>query len=267
MLEYENHIFVLCLLVFLSLTIVFTTMTVSMTSLSVKLIRSGWEDNKIVKNYLKTLRKSKRRAHNHSWIVNIISVLIVLCFALSIYIHLEENRFTQSIPSLRVVKSNSMSSKNDKNAYLYENNLNDQFSAFDLIVTHQMPLEEQLKLYDVVVYEIDGVLVVHRIVGIEEPNEKHPRHRKFLLQGDAVASPDRELVLYEQMKGIYKGKKLAFAGSFVLFLQSPAGYMCIALIILFNVALPLMERKIDRETKERLVMLARAKKRHKKESP
>ncbi len=266
MLEYENHIFVLCLLVFLSLTIVFTAMTVTMASLSVKLIRSGWEDKKIVKNYLKTLRRSKRRAHNHTWIINIISVFIVLCFGLSIYMNLEENSFTRSIPSLRVVKTNSMSSKNDKNTYLYENNLNDQFSAFDLIVTHQMPLEEQLKLYDVVVYEIDGVLLVHRIVGIEEPNKKHPQNRHFLLQGDAVASPDRAPVLYEQMKGIYKGEKLAFAGSFVLFLQSPAGYMCIALVILFNFALPLMERKIDREMKERLVMLARAKKWSKKAS-
>ena len=76
-----------------------------------------------------------------------------------------------------------------------------------------LPKEEDLKLYDIVVYKQDDIYVVHRIVGIEEPNEKHPNERYFLLQGDAVDSPDRFPVKYSQMQGIYTDEKIPFVGS------------------------------------------------------
>ena len=252
---YENHIFVLCLLVFVSLTIVFTAMTVELTSVSVRAIKSGAVDKKIEKDYQKSLRVRKRQSNVQKWITGAISSIVVILFGFAIYVNVAENTLTEKLPVFRVVKTDSMAKCNSENTYLQENNLTNQFSAFDLIVTRKMPSEMDLKLYDIVVYEIDGVLLVHRIVKIEEPNEKHPNSRYFLLQGDAVDSPDRFPVLYEQMKGIYHGEKLPFVGSFILFLQSPAGYMCMALVIFVNLALPLMERKIDKETRKRLVIL------------
>ena len=66
-----------------------------------------------------------------------------------------------------------MSTKNEKNEYLFENDLNDQFDMFDIVITQPLPDEEELQLYDIVVYERDDMLVIHRIVEIEEPNEKH----------------------------------------------------------------------------------------------
>ena len=112
------------------------------------------------------------------------------------------------IPRMQVVCSESMSEKHSKNTYLRKNNLNDQFDMFDVIITYELPKESELKKYDIVVYEIDGTLVVHRIVNIEEPNEKHPNERHFLLQGDNVESPDKFPVKYSQMRGIYKGDKI-----------------------------------------------------------
>lgn len=263
---YESYIFLLCLLVFVALTAIFTAMTVELSSASVRLIRSGTEDKKIEKNYQKSLRRKKSKNKVSKWITGIISGILIWLFAFSVYVNVAENKFTKSVPVFRVVKTESMSKRNKENKYLYEHNLTNQFSAFDLIITHKIPAEKDLKLYDVVVYEIDGILLVHRIVGIEEPNEKHPSERYFLLQGDAVGAPDRFPVLYKQMKGIYRGQKLPFVGSFVLFLQSPAGYMCMALIILVNVALPIMERKIDKEEQKRLAFLLRCKKEAQKQA-
>ena len=115
-----------------------------------------------------------------------------------------------------------------------------------------LPAEDKLELYDVVVYKQDDMYVIHRIVGIEEPNEQHPNERHFLLQGDAVDRPDTFPVLYSQMQGIYDGSRIPFIGSFVLFLQSPAGWLCVLLVIFSMVATPIVERKIKRETQKRV---------------
>ena len=114
-----------------------------------------------------------------------------------------------------------------------------------------LPAEDQLELYDVVVYEINGVQMIHRIVGIEEANEKHPEERLFQLQGDAVATPDKDPVRYEQMKGIYRGKRIPNVGSFVMFMQSPAGWLCIILILAYLVCEPIIGAILRKEQQAR----------------
>ena len=78
-------------------------------------------------------------------------------------------------PVTAIVDS-SMEEKNTKNSYLFNNNLNNQISAFDLITMYKIPKEEDLKLYDIVIYEVDGILVIHRIVGIEEISKEEILH-------------------------------------------------------------------------------------------
>ena len=145
-----------------------------------------------------------------------------------------------------------MATKNDKNTYLVKNDLNDQIQTFDIIVTHHLPAEEDLELFDIVVYKMDDRYVVHRIVAIEEPNERHPDCRHFLLQGDAVVNPDPFPVLYSQMQGIYLGERIAFIGSFVMFMQSPAGWLCILLVLFAMVITPYLEKKLSDEKAARL---------------
>ena len=74
--SYESHIFLLCLLVFVSLTVIFTVMTAVMASLSIKLIRNGCEDEKIQQNYRKGLYTKKKRSCFQAWVTGIISVAI-----------------------------------------------------------------------------------------------------------------------------------------------------------------------------------------------
>ena len=188
-------------------------------------------------------------------------VTVIFCavlfsaFGFSVYTGAIRKEVTTDVPVWRVVLSDSMAVKYERNVHLFENNLNDQFDRFDLVRTEALPPEHEIKLYDIIVYEVEETLVIHRVVGIEEPNAKHPNERWFLLQGDAVPGQDRFPVLYSQMRAIYRGEHIRFVGSFVAFLQSPAGYFCILLIIFGIFAIPYLEKKLYKERRRRLLRL------------
>ena len=217
-----------------------------------ELIQHGHRDEAIKKE----LNKKRQESRVFLWINRIVSLLLcavfVTTFAFAVYIRATQDRPANGIPSIKVVKSESMSKKHPDNIYLSDNNLNDQFQMFDVVVCNHLPAEDELKLYDIVVYKQENMYVIHRIVGIEEPNENHPSARHFLLQGDAVEDPDKFPVLYSQMQGIYEGNRIPFIGSFILFLQSPAGWLCVLLVIFSMVVTPIVEKKIKEATEKRI---------------
>ena len=255
MTPYEQYTFAICMIVYIVLTILFTTLIVCILRMSIKLIRNGVEDERIIKEYEKSLRR-KRESKAESVVERVITALMCLvmffAFGFSVYTQFVAYNVTQKIPTYRVFLSDSMSKKYDQNTYLFDNDLNDQFQRFDLILTRQLPAEDDLKLYDIVVYEVDNELIIHRIVEIEERNERHPNERYFRLQGDNVHVTDKFPVKYSQMKAIYKGERIPYAGTFVAFLQSPAGYMCLILVLLGVVLIPIMEKKLQKEQTARL---------------
>ena len=252
--SYETYVFFLCLIVFLLLTGVSIFAISTIVKQLVKLIRLGGEDNALKIEYVEML-EGKRGTFVEK-IVSYIFCAIFLVFSVGVlYINVTQNSYSKDIPNLTVVKTKSMEEKNPKNEYLYLYNLDNQISAFDLIFVYEKPSQEDLKLYDIVVYEVDGVLLVHRIVQIEEPNQAHPNERWFLCQGDAVDAPDRFPVKYSQIRAIYRGERVPFVGSFVLFMQSPAGWLCIILIVGAIVATPIIEKKIQREKDARCYVL------------
>ena len=229
-------------------------MLILLTKQSIRLIEVGAEDRRLCREF----RKYAKRGKNSSGWISKIFTLLFACvafaaFGFAAYLQSYEKKQTDK-PMLRVVYSNSMADKYKENDYLFENDLNNQFKRFDIVVTHALPQEEDLQLYDIVVYEVDGTLLIHRIVEIEEPNEKHAE-RHFRLQGDAVENPDRFPVKYEQMIGIYKGEKIENVGHFVMFLQSPAGYMCMILLVVSIVCSPFINQAITRAEKKRLKRL------------
>ena len=256
--HFDIYVFLLCLIVFIVLTACFTTFIVIYMAQQLKLISLGAEDEKIKEEYLKSKVNEKRNKALSIFdrvIFAFFSFLFVGAFCFSACVNIEDNKVTGNVPTIQVVQTASMQSKFKDNTYLFKNNLNNQISAFDVVVTHKLPKEEELKLYDIVVYEVDGVLIIHRIVGIEEPNKEHPNERWFLLQGDAVKNPDRFPVLYSQMKGIYKNERIPFIGSFVMFMQSPAGYLCMILVAVSIIAVPICERKLKKAYMERLSIM------------
>jgi len=252
MTPYEIYVFVLCFIVFSLLTAMFTYLITSITKMELELIKHGHRDETIKKE----LNKKRKGNRVFLWVNRIVSLLLcaifVTAFSFAIYIRATEDRPANVIPSIKVVKSESMAEKYSGNTYLFDNDLNEQFQMFDIVVCRHVPAEDELKLYDIVVYKQDDIYIIHRIVGIEEPNENHPNERYFLLQGDAVEQHDKFPVLYSQMQGIYKGNRIPFIGSFVLFLQSPSGWLCVLLVIFSMIVTPIVEKKIKAATGKRI---------------
>ncbi len=250
MTAHDIYTFILCFIVFSLLTAMFSYLITCITKMELELIKHGHRDEAIKKEL-----KKKRENRVFLWINRIVSlllcVILVSAFSFAVYIRATEGRPANGIPSIKVVKSESMAKKHPENTYLLDNNLNDQFQMFDVVVCNHLPAEDELKVYDIVVYKQDDMYVIHRIVGIEEPNENHPSVRHFLLQGDAVENPDKFPVLYNQMQGIYEGNRIPFVGSFILFLQSPAGWLCVLLVIFAMIATPIVEKKIKEATDKR----------------
>lgn len=253
---YDTYVLILCAIVYTFMTILTIAVITALTKTSLKLIRHGAEDENILKENLKAQKKKRKNSGKLDWLVSAFFCLIFSCaFGFSLYVNINQNVYFESVPTLKVVNTDSMSKKLDGNKYLFNNNLNDQFAALDVIFVYKLPDPFALELYDVVVYEVDDMLIVHRIVGIEEPNAKHPNERHFLLQGDAVENPDRFPVRYSQMRAIYRGQKVPFVGSFILFMQSPAGWLCMILMIAATIAAPIIDRKLEKAREERYVWL------------
>lgn len=256
MTAHETYVFILCCIVFTLLTALFSVMFGYLLSLTLKLIRRGIMDEKVLIEYQKQRDKRfSRLAKVGDFLFSaLVCVVMLATFAFSLNLKLNEENPSLDIPVLKVVKSDSMSEKHEKNTYLV--GLDDQVQTFDLIKVHPVPEASELQLYDIVMYRIDDELVLHRIVKIEEPNRHHPNDYWFTTQGDAVEYPDSGIVRYEQMIGIYRGERTPMVGSFVMFMQSPAGYLCILLVIIGMIAAPILERKLEEAKKERLRVIA-----------
>ena len=254
MTRYEVYVLIVCTVVFTLLVALLTVLITYIVKSLLRSIKGGLEDEKLKIEYFSTTSKKKPKAL--SIIDKAFSAIIFLClfavFIGAMFVNVTERTTVGDIPRLQVVCSESMSEKHKKNTYLMKNNLNDQFDMFDIIVTHKLPAESELKQYDIVVYEIDDTLVVHRIVNIEEPNEKHPNERYFLLQGDNVESADKFPVKYSQMRAIYRGDKIPLVGSIVIFLQSPAGYLCLILVVFTMIVTPIVDRILKKAKRKRL---------------
>ncbi|MBQ3234900.1 MAG: hypothetical protein IJA97_01945 [Clostridia bacterium] len=255
--QFAVYKFFLSLIVFVVLTVIFTAFVVYVIKVSRRIIKSGMDDEKIKIEYEKKIaRKSSIICTIFEKLVLILCCAFVLiAFAFAVYVTVREDKVVTDIPTLKVVQSDSMSFVNEKNRYVKAENVKENIDVFDLVVIDRLPKEEDLKVNDIVLYETNGIYVIHRIVAIEEVNEKHPEGRHFLLHGDANEVADRFPVTYKQMRGVYNGARVPFVGSFVMFMQSPAGWLCALLVLFAIIALPIAEKKTEREKYARLVAM------------
>ncbi len=248
---FELFVFLLCLTVLIALVGFFTALITIIARQQLRLIRNGHEDARIKKDAIKRIAKSGEFWWNiiDKIVSTFLCVILILVLVISLVLGAKgDNRVVKGVPSFKVVSSTSMAVKYEKNEYLFENDLNNQVQLLDLVILHELPKEEDVKLYDVIVYEtLEGALVIHRVIGIEEPNEKHPNERWFQFKGDATENPDRFPVRYSQMKSIYLGERIPTVGSFVFFMQSPAGTICIMVVLLALLITPLLGKKFEKE--------------------
>lgn len=257
--DYNLYITLVCIFVFVLLTAAFSWLITVIGKQQARLITSGLEDETIKASVLKKLNKKKKRSA-YGIIDKIITgvVCLVLCAAgiVAIITGTDSNKVVKGTPALKVVASTSMCVKYEGNKYLFNNGLDNQLQMFDLIVLHELPPEDEIELYDIIVYEhINGAMYVHRVVRIEEPNEEHPNERHFLMQGDANAFADVYPVKYSQMKSIYRDERIPNIGSLVFFMQSPAGILCILLLIFTLIAMPIVDNLFMNKEYERVKIM------------
>ncbi len=253
---FDVYQFILCFIVFTLLTIIFSVGLSYLIRQGLKIIRAGLNDDKIKKEYEKSLSKKSSAVGKafDKFVLIVCCVILFLAFAMSLSASKSCNgdKIKGSIPAINVVQSGSMSKISPNHKYLKQGEYTDQLQMFDVILVKELPKEEDLKIGDIVVYESEGYFIIHRIVAIEEPNAKHPNERHFLLHGDANDVADRFPVTYEQMKGIYAGTRIPFIGSFIMFMQSPAGWLCVLLVVFAIIATPIAEKKIASEKDKRI---------------
>lgn len=255
--QYDVEVLILCLVVFVASCAASAFVLTYVFRLETKCIVNGLFDDKIVKVATKKPKKcGKIMLVLRYGVAAIIVLAVVITFVFSLFTYITRFKKVGEVSAIKVVQSSSMERKDEQNTYLSENGLDNQIKKYDLVLVHCLPDEFELELYDVVVYKtVDGNFVIHRIVGIEEPNEQHPDQRYFTLRGDNVQYSDKRPVLYSQMIGIYRGERIGFLGKIVMFFQSYAGYMCLGLVIIYFVVMPFVDKKMESKINDRMRVL------------
>ena len=157
MTRYEIYSFIICLIVFVLLTALSIFAITLIYKLTVKLVKSGAEDKKILAEAQKIKKNCRLSKAIDVVVLLLLSLVFVFFFSSSLYINCTQNSYFENAPTYRVVKTDSMSKKNEKNKYLFTNNLNNQIQSFDLIAMYKLPAEKDLKLYDIVIGYLSGV--------------------------------------------------------------------------------------------------------------
>lgn len=222
-----------------------------------KEIAQGDRDIEIIDEAI--LQKNKKPKHTGKIIKNIIYILflifIIPVFVVSIVNKFNGGKMVLGSKTTMVVLTGSMSYKNDKNTYLVENDLNNQFNTNDIIVVSKVKSSNDLKLYDVIAFKNDkGVNIIHRIIAINEVDG----NTYFTTQGDANDSADSYKPVFSDIIGRYNSFHISHIGTFILFLQSPSGISTIIFLIYVVLMTDYMldkMRKCEEERKKKMIDL------------
>ncbi len=255
---YDIYVFCICFITLACFAGVLGYLVAALVKSHIKATKAGLHDEELKNEYNAQSAAQKKGSKGclDSIVTLVFCAIFIILFVFSLAVNVSGDMFFDDIPTMKMVNSGSMATKHKKNTYLQANNLNDQIQTFDLIFVYKAPREWELKKYDIVLYEVDGTYIIHRIVEIEEVNEQHPQQRYFLCRGDANENSDRFPVLYSQIKGIYRGQRIPFLGSFITFLQSPAGWLCFMLVLFVAFIMPILDKKLQKLHFERLVAIS-----------
>ena len=164
--QFNMFNFLLAAIVFVILTAVFTVFIITLMKQDLKLTKLGGNDKRITKEYLKYGSKKHGCVGCVSnTIYNVVSALIALvmvaALVFSLMMQINEGKVCTSLPIMNVVQSGSMSYVNEKNDYIDEGEYTDQFEKFDIILTHKLPEEADLKV---------GISVIDNYFSVDELN-------------------------------------------------------------------------------------------------
>lgn len=198
--------------------------------------------------------KKKRKAINITKNVIYYTFLafIIPIFGLSIYSKIKDNVTSIGGNSVLVVASGSMSEKNESNDYLYTYNLNDQFQTYDMIIVSKVDDVSKLSTYDVIAFKNNkGINIIHRIKEIIVVNDEV----RFITRGDANNADDAYRPKFDDIIGVYSGRRIKGIGMFVMFFQSYAGIITVVSVVYTMIYISFFNRKLEDATFDRKVLL------------
>lgn len=220
---------IITLIALLSFCVTFTILFSSYCKSSIEQVISGKKDIELLDStYLEKKKKTSKASKIIKKVFSyfILGLLFVI-FLFSLFSKISNNITPFNNYGVVSIASGSMSYKNEANTYLYENNLNNQFQTYDLIVLHKVK-EDNLKLYDIVAYRNSkNKIIIHRIIDIkEDSNGKY-----YIMRGDSNNISDVDMPYFKDIVGKYENKKVPVIGMFSLFLKSYSGLATIVMVI------------------------------------
>lgn len=181
-----------------------------------------------------------------------ILAFLIPIFGLSIYSRIKDNVTSIGGNSVLVVASGSMSEKNESNDYLYTYNLNDQFQTYDMIVVSKVSDVSKISVYDVIAYRNNkGVNIIHRVKEIIVSDGEV----RFVTRGDANNADDAYHPKFDDIIGVYSGRRIKGLGMFVMFFQSYAGIITVVSVVYTMIYISHFNRKLEDATFDRKVLL------------
>lgn len=165
--------------------------------------------------------------------------ILVFMLIINIFIMIQVKSNSNKVPSIFgyksfIVLSGSMESKID---------------IGDLVIVKQTKFND-LKVNDIIAFrDNENLVTTHRI--IDEVNVNN--QKCFKTKGDSNNTEDEGVVCEKQVEGKYQWK-IAKIGSFIMFIQTPLGFMIMMLTILIICILIyfISSKKVEKMTDEEL---------------
>ena len=149
-------------------------------------------------------------------------ILLLVYFGISIFMLVTNitYRASQYINGEYYVSVNttSMAAPLSSNTYLASNKLTNQIKQYDVACFDKLE-EQEISLYDIILFKKDNKLIVHRVVEITENG--------YITKGDNNSERDDWVVDKSEVMGIYK-KTLHFMSMINYFGYTPGFYVLIA---------------------------------------
>lgn len=200
--------------------------------------------------YVKGKQKKDRKYTIFSGIIAaLVSLICIGILVFSIETRARGDQVFFGDTAILVVKTGSMSEKNENNGYLFEYGLDNQIEGSSLVTITKN--YDSIDLYDIVAFEgKDGETVIHRVIAI---NEEEDGSITYNFRGDANSgSLDYELhVTQDRIIGKYTGFQNLFLGQFIMYMQSGIGLISVVVAVVVvltyylycNFSLRLYERR------------------------
>ena len=185
------------------------------------------------KDYVEGKKVDEKRSNIiYSSISFVIALAFVALVGFSLSLRSNNEQVFIGDSALLVIKTDSMSTKNEENEYLFDedyDNVDNQFPANSLISIKKIE-EQDIKLFNIYAFKANNVTYVHRLIGITIDDNGN---NLYTFRGDVNnASMTLESnLLYEDIVGEYTGFNSLFLGSIISYFNSSVGILTVFLAI------------------------------------